>query len=72
MHQINGTPTMALQIPSILPFNPHGDQNSGSQRYGKKQFQFLILASGVSDDAGQNALLLHMVWAKKHKTYMTH
>ena len=49
---------MALQILSIPPFKRHGDQNSVSKRWSKwkKQFQYFILASGVNDDAYQNAL----------------
>ena len=54
---------MALQIPSIPPFNPRGDQNSVSQRWTKwrKRFQHFILASKFTDDIQKNALLLHMV-----------
>ena len=52
-----------LQIPSMLPFNPHGDQNSINQRWAKwkKRFEYFILASGITEDTCQNALLLHMI-----------
>ena len=64
---------MGLQIPSIPPFNLHGDQNSVSQRQTKwkKQCQYFILASGVNDDARQNALLLHMVGQETQDIYDT-
>ena len=62
---------MALQIPSIPPFNPHGNQNSVSQngQNGKKQFQYFILASRVNDDGHQNALLLQMVGQETQDIY---
>ena len=52
-----------LQIPSMLPFNPHGDQNSINQRWAKwkKRFEYFILASGITEDTIQNALLLHII-----------
>ena len=52
----------ALQIPSIPPFNQHGDQNSISQRCAKwkKRFDDFILASGITEDTCENTLLLHM------------
>ena len=64
---------MGLQIPSIPPFNLHGDQNSVSQRRTKwkKQRQYFILASGVNDDALENALLLHMVGQETQDIYDT-
>ena len=64
---------MGLQIPSIPPFNLHGDQNSVSQRRKKwkKQRQYFILASGVNDDALENALLLHMVGQETQDIYDT-
>ena len=64
---------MGLQIPSIPPFNLHGDQNSVSQRRTKwkKQRQYFILASEVNDDALENALLLHMVGQETQDIYDT-
>ena len=64
---------MGLQIPSIPPFNLHGEQNSVSQRRTKwkKQRQYFILASGVNDDALGNALLLHMVGQETQDIYDT-
>ena len=64
---------MGLQIPSIPPFNLHGEQNSVSQRRTKwkKQRQYFILASGVNDDALENALLLHMVGQETQDIYDT-
>ena len=64
---------MALQIPSIPPFKRHGNQNSVSKRWSKwkKQFQYFILASGVNDDARQNALLLHLVGQGTQDIYGT-
>ena len=64
---------MGLQIPSIPPFNLHGGQNSVSQRRTKwkKQRQYFILASGVNDDALENALLLHMVGQETQDIYDT-
>ena len=64
---------MALQIPSIPPFNTHGDQNSVTQRWTKwkKQFQYFILASEVNDDGPQNALLLYMIGQETQDIYDT-
>ena len=38
---------------------------------GKKQFQYFILASGVNDDARQNALILRMVRPRNTGIYVT-
>ena len=64
---------MALQIPSIPPFNPHGDQNSVSQRWTKwkKRFQYFIIASGGMDAERKHALLLHMVGQDTQDIYDT-
>ena len=60
-------------MPSATHFNPHGDQNPVSQRWTKrkKEFQYFILASGVNDDALQNASLLYMIGQETQDIYDT-
>ena len=54
---------MALQIPTVQPFTPHGEPNALSQKWEKwkKSFQYFIEASGITAEARKKALLLQLV-----------
>ena len=51
-----------LQIPAVAPFNPNGEPSAIAQtwRKWKQSFNYFILASGVTNNARQKAMLLHL------------
>ena len=62
-----------LQIPSILPFSPHGESSQVAQKWSKwkKSFQYFVTASGVRDDGRRKALLLHLVGLQTQEIFET-
>ena len=52
-----------LQIPSVSPFQSHGNQNTIGQRWNKwkRSFNYFLAASAVTEGTRKKALLLHLV-----------
>ena len=62
---------MALQIPTVPPFKPYGDQNTVAQRWAqwKKSFNYFVRASGKANDDRKQALLMHLIGPETQKIY---
>ena len=62
---------MALQIPTVPPFKPYGDQNTVAQRWArwKKSFNYFVRASGIANEDRKQALLMHLIGPETQKIY---
>ena len=62
-----------VQMPGVQPFKCLGDPNTVAQNWVEeiKSFEYFLSASGIRNDARQNAMLLHMV-AQRHEKYLRH
>ena len=56
-----------------IPFSPRGEPSSVAQRWEKwkKAFEYFVIASGITDDGRQRALLLHLIGPDTQEIFET-
>ena len=62
-----------VQMPGVQPFKCLGDPNTVAQNWVEeiKSFEYFLSASGIRNDARQNAMLLHMVGPETREVFET-
>ena len=62
-----------LQLPTLQPFDPHGEPTSVGQRWKqwKNSLSYYVTASGIRDNERKRAILLHLVGQQCQEIFET-